>query len=188
KDLKRWPERSFQDIALDYHFNDYETFTRAFKRLLHTTPTQVRNKPYNPMLPLLHRLHEQDLLHLPVVQGTPPQIVKLDEITLKGPIVNVTSDYSVISEAWSQLFTRVPNLYGRRLPERYYQVGYWTDDFENSGNSFICACEFYSQPEITGRHLYSVTPTFFRHFDDSEQAQLSADFSIYSLPAATYLK
>lgn len=31
KDLKRWPERSFQDIALDYHFNDYETFTRAFK-------------------------------------------------------------------------------------------------------------------------------------------------------------
>ncbi|MEK5234694.1 helix-turn-helix domain-containing protein [Paenibacillus sp. FSL L8-0470] len=187
KDLKRWPERSFQDIALDYHFNDYETFTRAFKRLLHTTPTQVRNKRNNPLLPLLHRLHEQDLLHLPVVQGTPPQIVKLDEITLKGPIVNVIADYSVISEAWSQLFTRVPSLHGRRLPERYYQVGYWADDFENSGASYICACELYPQPEISGRHQYAVTQTAYRH-SASEQAQLSADFPVYTLPAATYLK
>lgn len=41
-DIHRMPERSLQDISLDYNFSNYETFTRAFKRMLHTTPSLVR--------------------------------------------------------------------------------------------------------------------------------------------------
>lgn len=188
KDLKRWPKLSLQDIALDYYFNDYETFTRAFKRLLHITPTQLRNERANSMLPILHRLHEQDLLHLPAINGTPPQIVELDSIILKGPIVNVASDYSVISEAWTQLFTSVPNLHGRKLPDRYYQLGYWPDDFENNGTSFMCACELQPQSEISGHHPYEIKQTSYCIADAPEQPQLSADFPVHTLPAATYLK
>lgn len=188
KDLQRWPKRSFQDIALDYHFNDYETFARAFKRLLHTTPTQLRNKQAIPMLPMLHRLDEQDLLHLPAIYGIPPQIVELDEITLTGPIVKVSSDYSVISEAWSELFTQVPNLHGRKLPACYYQVGYWPDDFENSGTSFMCACELHPQRERAVQHQYEMTQSTSPSSGASGQTQLSVDFPIYTLPAATYLK
>lgn len=50
-DIHRMPERSLQDISLDYNFSNYETFTRAFKRMLHTTPSLVRKRLTETKLP-----------------------------------------------------------------------------------------------------------------------------------------
>ncbi|MNO49791.1 Right origin-binding protein [compost metagenome] len=176
-DILRRPKRSFQDISLDYHFNDYETFTRSFKRVLHTTPTLLRNQHNTSMLPLMHRLRERDLLHLPAVQGTVPQVLELGAITLQGPIVNVTDDYSGLSQAWNQLFSRISGVCRRKQPEQYYQVGYWPDDYENSGVSFMCGCAI-SSPSL----LSAPDP------ESANTEHVDADFSIRTLPAAKYLR
>lgn len=166
-DIQRMPERSLQEISLDYHFNDYETFTRSFKRILHTTPSKLRSRQVQPLLPLMHKLEERDLQHLPLILGQEPQIAELGEITLQGPFVTVTDDPSVITDAWQQLFRSVNSITARSRPERYYQVGYWPDAFEDNRIDIMCACA------VDPRKL---------------QERVTANFPVRTLPAARYLR
>lgn len=186
-DIVRMPDRSFQEISLDYHFNDYETFTRSFKRLLHTTPTNIRRKHTLGMIPLLHRLEERDLLHLPLVSGTAPAVVELEEIILQGPIVKVATDHLTISETWNQLFSQLSDIKDRKLPESYYQVGYWPEDFEDNGVSFLCACQIRQQPDLLSQiSLPRVNQEFNLVYE--ENSQILTSFPIKVLPPAKYLK
>lgn len=140
-DIHRMPDRSLQDISLDYNFSNYETFTRAFKRMLHTTPSHVRKRLTETKLPLLPRLHEQDLLKITLDCNIFTQLVDLGEIILQGPVVKVDHDFSVISDTWPLLFSKVATLSDRIQPEKYYQLGLWPDDYESNGLSMMCACQ-----------------------------------------------
>jgi AraC family transcriptional regulator len=140
-DIHRMPDRSLQDISLDYNFSNYETFTRAFKRMLHTTPSHVRKRLTETKLPLLPRLHEQDLLKITLDCNIFPQLVDLGEIILQGPVIKVDHDFSVISDTWPLLFSKVATLSDRIQPEKYYQLGLWPDDYESNGLSMMCACQ-----------------------------------------------
>ncbi|MEK4997030.1 AraC family transcriptional regulator [Paenibacillus sp. FSL H7-0918] len=140
-DIHRMPERSLQDISLDYNFSNYETFTRAFKRMLHTTPSLVRKRLTETKLPLLPRLYEQDLLQVLSDSDLSPQLVDFGEIILQGPVVKVDLDFSVISDTWPLLFNKVATISDRIQPEKYYQLGFWPDDYESNGFSIMCACE-----------------------------------------------
>lgn len=177
-DLIRFPDRSFQEISLDYGFNDYETFARAFRRLLYTTPTSIRKKTNSDLLPLLHRLREEDLQHWAIHIETPPQPVELGEIILQGPSVIINNDPSAIGTAWAQLFGSVHSLGNRRLPEKYYQLGYWPEDYEDNETTFVCACELNSP---SAEHS-PVPPS------DGSSAQFGRDFPVHVLPPARYLK
>lgn len=148
REILRNPHRSFQDISLDYSFNDYETFTRAFKRLLHTTPTRIRQKS-NPDIPLLlHPIRGRDLPHWTGHNTASPEVIELGEITLQGPFITVNNVHSIIGAAWEQLFSGISAISDRRLPEKYYQLGYWPDDYEDSGFSLLCACELNSSTSL----------------------------------------
>ncbi|WP_249896637.1 AraC family transcriptional regulator [Paenibacillus sp. PK3_47] len=163
-DILRYPNRSLQDISLDFGFNDYETFARAFRRLLFTTPTSIRKNKHMDLLPLLHRLNEEDLHHWVVHIEVPPQPVELGEIILQGPSAIVHNDTSVIGMAWEKLFSNVSSIPNRRLPEHYYQLGYWPKDNGDNGTTFICAC--------------GLNPA----------SQASSIFPVHVLPPARYLK
>lgn len=141
-EIHRMSERSLIDISLDYNFNNYETFTRAFKRILNTTPSCIRNKRTEmKLLLLLPRLYEQDLLKSMPDRDLFPQLVDFGEIILQGPLVNVSNDFSVISNAWHLLFSKIDTLSNRMIPEQYFQLGYWPDDYESNGLSIKCACQ-----------------------------------------------
>lgn len=84
-DIHRMPERSLQDISLDYNFSNYETFTRAFKRMLHTTPSLVRKRINKTKLPLLPRLYEQDLLQVPSYSDLSPSSLISGKLYFKDP-------------------------------------------------------------------------------------------------------
>ncbi|OMD34919.1 helix-turn-helix domain-containing protein [Paenibacillus odorifer] len=183
-DILRMPERSLQDISLDYDFNNYETFTRAFKRMLHTTPTLVRKRCTKSQLPLLPRLYENDLHQAPMDHIISPQLVDLREVILQGTLVKINDNYSVISNAWSLLFNKVTTIHKRIVPEKYYQLGFWPDDYEDNGFSIMCACELKSSPAIVPDHIsHSYTSSKSVIYTDSNQA-----LSIHVLPPARYLK
>ncbi|WP_375104732.1 helix-turn-helix domain-containing protein [Paenibacillus sp. RS8] len=183
-DILRMPERSLQDISLDYDFNNYETFTRAFKRMLHTTPTLVRKRRTKSQLPLLPRLYEHDLHQAPMDNIISPQLVDLGEIILQGPLVKINDNYSVISNTWSLLFSKVTTIHKRILPEKYYQLGFWPNDYEDNGFSIMCACELKSSPSIAQNHI--------SHSDTSSKSEIYTDrnraLPIHVLPPARYLK
>lgn len=84
-DIHRMPECSFQDISLDYNFSNYETFTRAFKRMLHTTPSLVRKRLTETKLPLLPRLYEQDLLQVLSDSDLSPSSLISKKLYFKDP-------------------------------------------------------------------------------------------------------
>jgi AraC family transcriptional regulator len=158
-DIHRMPERSLQDISLDYNFSNYETFTRAFKRMLHTTPSHVRKRLTETKLPLLPRLHEQDLLKITLDCNIFPQLIDLGEIILQGPVVKVDHDFSVISDSWPLLFSKVATLSDRIQPEKYYQLGLWPDDYESNGLSMMCACQLNPvYKEINGEFPIQILP------------------------------
>ncbi|AIQ56112.1 AraC family transcriptional regulator [Paenibacillus borealis] len=177
REILRNPHRSFQDISLDYSFNDYETFTRAFKRLLHTTPTRIRQKS-NPDIPLLlHPIRGRDLPHWTGHNTASPEVIELGEITLQGPFITVNNDHSIIGAAWEQLFSGISAISDRRLPEKYYQLGYWPDNYEDSGISFLCACELNaSSPLPPGTKLRT------------DRGQADNNLPVHILPPARYLR
>ncbi|AIQ50587.1 AraC family transcriptional regulator [Paenibacillus sp. FSL R7-0331] len=169
------PGRSLLDISLDYSFKDYETFVRTFKRLLHTTPTQIRQKR-NLVLPLLlHRLYSHDLQRWTDQHTIPPQTVDLGEIKLQGVQVTLNNDPSVISSAWEELWSRLSTIPERKLPEKYYQLGQWTEDYEDNGIRFLCGCELNNTRSLASRSL-------------AGQSLISPELPIHSLPPARYLK
>ncbi|MBY0014531.1 AraC family transcriptional regulator [Paenibacillus typhae] len=177
RDILCEPGRSLLDISLDYSFKDYETFVRTFKRMLHTTPTQVRQKR-NPVLPLLlHRLYSHDLQRWPNEHTIPPQTVDLGEIKLQGVQVTLTDDPSVISTAWKELWSRITTIPERKLPEKYYQLGQWTEDYEDNGIRFLCGCELESLNTIS---IVAHTPL--------HPYQASPILPVLTLPPARYLK
>ncbi|MFF2019643.1 AraC family transcriptional regulator [Paenibacillus sp. NPDC058177] len=193
-DIIHSPDRSFLDISLHYHFNNYETFTRAFKRLLHTTPTLVRKRQAGTMLPLLHRMHERDLLHLSATFSTPPQLVELGEIILQGPLARVKNNPDVITQTWPRLFNSIHNIPQRKLPEKYYQVAYWPEKDDHSAFSVMCACELLaSLLEQSKKHHDFQSRVLETSFLDESLNILShtgpsADFPIHRLPPARYLR
>lgn len=176
-DILSRPERTFHEISLDYAYNDYETFTRAFKRLLYTTPTHIRHKS-NPDIPLLlHPLQSSDLPHWSDQKGASPDLIELGEIRLQGPLITVTQDQSVIGSAWEQLFSSLSAIPDRKLPEQYYQLGYWPDNYEDNGISFHIACELNS---IASVHAGTTV--------QSSCEQVSSNLPIHTLPPARYLR
>ncbi|MEK3899352.1 helix-turn-helix domain-containing protein [Paenibacillus sp. FSL R7-0179] len=204
RDILSSPGRTCHEISLDYAYNDYETFTRAFKRLLHTTPTQIRHKS-NPDIPLLlHPLQPADLPHWSDQKGASPDLIELGKIRLQGPFITVTQDQSVIGSAWEQLFHSLSAIPDRKLPEQYYQVGYWPDNYENQGISFHIACELnslasvrtgttvQSSCELTGTKLttHTLPPARYLRFKHTgPSAEVSATYKyIYGvfLPRTDY--
>ncbi|MFP4979081.1 helix-turn-helix domain-containing protein [Paenibacillus sp. CN-4] len=184
--LLQQPDRSLLDVALDYGFNHYETFTRAFRRCLGLSPAEMRKLGHVSMLPLLHPLREEDLPHLASINGEPPELIERGEIILQGAAVSLQSDISVISAAWSRLFSKVSSISGRLVPERYYQVGCWSNTADSGvGTAFLCACELDSNsinaelyPRLEGALLCSA----------SEQDANSGSFPIFRIPPARYAK
>ncbi|WP_157794133.1 AraC family transcriptional regulator [Paenibacillus donghaensis] len=182
-DIMRQKQRSLQDISLDYDFNNYETFSRAFRRILHTTPTQVRRNRMEGLLPLLHPLHEQDLHYFAVTKEISPQLAELGEVVIQGPIVTILRNSSIFSQAWHQLFNQVSSISGRMQPERYYQVGYWPDDYELSGAKFMCGCELV-QP-LSAPHDPNVRAGMESFFQPQSHNGI---FPLQVIPPARYLK
>ncbi|AIQ44975.1 hypothetical protein R70723_02945 [Paenibacillus sp. FSL R7-0273] len=176
RDILSKPRRSLLDISLDYSFKDYETFVRTFKRLLHTTPTMLRRKTNAELPLLLHRLYSHDLQQWPLQHTSRPQTVEIGEIKLQGVQVTVHDDPSLISNAWKQLSGSLPSISERVLPERFYQLGYWTDNYGDDGIRFLCGCELTNTSSCASAR--SLTG----------QSLLSPELSVHSLAPARYLK
>ncbi|MBN2393533.1 MAG: AraC family transcriptional regulator [Anaerolineae bacterium] len=97
-------ERKLIDIAFDYQFNNPETFSRAFKRVMKTQPTQWRKQGqagdrqtvYRQIMP---RLTEAHLAHLQ--RGAPwrPTVEESPALNLIG-VMTLGSD---IAAAWERL-------------------------------------------------------------------------------------
>lgn len=126
---------------------------------------------------MLHPLQPADLTHWSDQKGASPDLIELGEIRLQGRFITVTQDQSVIGSAWEQLFSSLSAIPDRKLPEQYYQLGYWPDNYEDQGISFHIACELNTLASVrTGNTV------------QSSCEQVGSNLPIHTLPPARYLR
>lgn len=80
------------DIALDYQFNNHETFSRAFKRMFSTSPSQLRVQgeiPYRSTFPPIEKEH---LYHIQKKGFSKPELVERKGLSLAGLVTQDDAD------------------------------------------------------------------------------------------------
>jgi AraC family transcriptional regulator len=128
--------RRILDIALDYQFNNPETFTRAFKRLLGLLPGDLRRQgtldPRHLMPPLtpahLARIARGDYLRPLPGAGT--------ELHLSGISTLLKHDPGVVAELWSLLQAEAGH-----PPGACYGLLYYPPGWERRGILYTAAVE-----------------------------------------------
>ena len=75
------------DIALDYQFNNHETFSRAFKRMFDTQPSQWREVGRIPRRSLMPALTLAHLEQIATGDFSQPVLVEWEEIHLIGLMI-----------------------------------------------------------------------------------------------------
>lgn len=93
-------DRSMLDISLDFGFNNYETFSRAFKRMVALTPSQWQTRseiPHRLLMPSLTRAY---LEHLNGDNFPKLGVVERGETILAGLMVR---DWEDVPGLWQHL-------------------------------------------------------------------------------------
>lgn len=96
-------KRRVIDIALDFQFNNHETFTRAFSRVFSMPPTQWREQNFVDERCLMPALDWDYLDYLNAPNFVPPKLVALDEFVVAGLMTPITADPEAIPALWRNL-------------------------------------------------------------------------------------
>jgi AraC family transcriptional regulator len=91
------------DIALEYRFNNHETFSRAFKRMFDETPSQVRKQGHVEWWRPLPRLTLAHLQQIERGSGLKPALIEKEALQVAGLMTLVREDRSVVEELWQRL-------------------------------------------------------------------------------------
>lgn len=131
--------KKIADIAYDYQFGSHESFTRAFKKQFHISPLEVRNGQTLTSLPLLMPVTEEYIFRSDKVKHRLPELVTLPEQYLVGLSFFIPDETEIndLSLEWNRLIVEKDSIQNRTLPERYFQVQYWSGNQELGGMYFF---------------------------------------------------
>ena len=155
------------DIAFEYQFGSHEAFTRAFRRQFNINPNEVRNGYPLTTFPLLYPLTEEFISRKEVVKNESPEIVELPEILLAGITVFVKDDGdgSMVTQSWGHFLNDYQQIKSRIMPERFYQVQYWSANRELGGLFFFIGVEVKGVENIPPQFVLKVIPrSRYLHF------------------------
>lgn len=110
--------------------------------LKYTSPFLViRKNIVLKQLPLLNAINRENLNQVAKIKAIEPEIVELDSLRLVGLAALVGGSTAIITKMWAKFFTDVPKINNRVVPERYYQVAFWPQDYDLNGFFVMCAVE-----------------------------------------------
>ena len=153
------------DIAIEYRFNNHETFTRAFKRMFAMQPSQWRELPAIPRRATLPPLTLAHLEHFHRPDFTRPQLLDMPERRLAGLMIRLSGEPGQIPQVWEDLQKALHNTSDLPKKTGFFAV---TTHFETPpGASFYLAAielttptppTLVSQVLPAGRYLCSHHP------------------------------
>ena len=116
-------ERKIVDIALDYQFNNPETYSRAFRRMFGLPPNQARKNQTLTRLMFKSRVTLAYIEHINRGNIRQPHLEEGQAIHLAG-LVTVIRDEADLTELWGQLKAEIESMANRVSPPKYYRVTY----------------------------------------------------------------
>jgi AraC family transcriptional regulator len=118
--------RSILDLALDYHFQSHEAFTRSFKRAYGLAPATYRKNGVRLTTLLKKRLDGERLKHLIKGVTMEPKIVRKEGFKVVGMEVTTTLrsnwENRDIFHLWARFQTRIGEIVDRTDPAVSYGI------------------------------------------------------------------
>jgi AraC family transcriptional regulator len=116
------------DIALDYKFNNHETFSRAFKRLFGLQPIQWREQGVRPHGVLTPTMSYAYLEHIQQPEFQQPQRVTCSQRTLVGLMTPLTGRPERIARLWAEVRQVECSHRPERRERHYFGVTSYIDE------------------------------------------------------------
>ncbi|SMP64005.1 AraC family transcriptional regulator [Anoxynatronum buryatiense] len=128
------------DIALDYGFGSAEAYSRAFFKMMHQNPSDMRREGAADRRLLLQPITEITLKKNEHVLDKEPEIVFLEDIKLVG--ISFYYDLSLkndLSEQWSMLTENLETIPSLKKPLEFYQMQFWFPNQDTDSLFFYVA-------------------------------------------------
>ena len=128
-------------IALDYQFNNPETYSRAFRRMFGVLPNRFRKDKTINSLSFKSRMTQEQLLHINKGDYLVPVLVEKPALCLTGIATTIVSGHEgkrELQERFLALLHRLPD--GIRT-EHYYGISIYPRDLGTEGFFYMNAVE-----------------------------------------------
>lgn len=131
------------EIAFDYCFGTHESFTRAFKKEFGISPLKMRQQGNLNLFKLVDPVTQESCRFDRELEGRRPEVVVLPELIFMGHsfFLGEDEDFGIIGTMWEHLQHEIRSLENRIIPEKYYQLQYWSDTRDYGGLFFMAAAE-----------------------------------------------
>ncbi len=153
--------KKIANIAYDLQFGSPETFSRAFRNHFNINPSDVRKGYLLSTLPLLNPITPEYIYQSDKVRCIPPELVDLSERILIGTsfFVNDNSEINDLSKEWGRFMNEVQSIKNIIIPERYYQVQYWSEKQDIGGMFFFTGIEVIKAENINPLFVIKTIPS-----------------------------
>jgi len=148
------------EIAYEFQFGSHEAFSRAFRKQFHLNPTEIRNGHSLSSLSMLNPITPTYIYQSDKTKNTPPELVNLEEKILIGISFFITDDAEIndLSKEWARFNNEVPTVKHKVLPEKYYQIQYWSQNQELGGMYFFTGIEVSKVEDINPLFVIKTIP------------------------------
>lgn len=136
--------KKIADIAYDYQFGSPEAFSRAFRKQFGANPTEVR-KGHSSLqhLPIMSAITPDYVYQSDQLRNQPPERMDMSEKFLVGTsfFAKDSDKITDLSKEWNCFLKEVHTIKNMVLPERYYQLQYWSENQDVGGMFFFIGAE-----------------------------------------------
>lgn len=162
------------DIGLEYGFGSPETYTRAFKRIMHKNPNEIRKDGQVDSRLLLKPITKETLNRFNHALDKTPELVELNERQLIGiPFYYNMSMKRDLSDLWSLFMQNLSTIPYIKKGESFYQMQYWFPDQDSDSMFCFIAVEVERIKSVPVQFVAKTIPagTYlkFRHKGHSNQ-------------------
>jgi AraC family transcriptional regulator len=125
------------DIAFDYRFNSPETYSRAFKRMFGTQPSQWKEQGRLDRRFLMSRLTREHLEHINEGDCLRPVLEERDAFRVVGVMTLLQDGGEAVSRLWEVLSREMEGIGGAV----YYGITWYPAGWEESGVFYMAGIE-----------------------------------------------
>jgi AraC family transcriptional regulator len=164
------------DIAFDYRFNSPETYSRAFKRMFGTQPSQWKEHGRLDRRFLMSPLTPAHLEHVNVGTYLKPVLEERDAFQVMGVMTLVENGGEAIARLWEIMAREVEGVEGAA----YYGVTWYPVGWEESGVFYMAGVEVEATDDIDPALVVKSIPPLkcarFIHKGSRDDLQFTLDY------------
>jgi AraC family transcriptional regulator len=168
------------DIALDYQFNNPETFSRAFQRFFGIQPSRLRRQGDIDSRRLMPRLGLAHIQHLHKGTYLKAVLEEKEPFQVAGVMTLVRNDQTVISDAWDWLVRELQCAAPVLEVGDYYGIACYPNELQHPSYVYMAAVEIQaldlSHTALVTKQIPALTYARFTHKGGRRELPLSLNY------------